>query len=169
MTDDYPTLRAIADALPAVPDLRAPEIADGTVHLALAPGPQHGAAVELARRQLAAQLTPPGRVIPDAPLEAPPLGLLRRPDLAVLPAPAARPLLAVEVVAPHFPEFDHRPRARDYAAMGVPLYLLVDPRLGTGIVHSEPGYTDRRNFAFGDTITVGPWKLDTGVLRTYSG
>ncbi|WAL72125.1 Uma2 family endonuclease [Kitasatospora sp. YST-16] len=169
MTDEYRALRALADLVPAVPDLRAPEIAEGTVHLALLPGPRHGAAVELVRRQLAAQLAAPGRVVPAAPLEAPSLGLLRRPDLAVLPAPVARPLLVVEVVAPHFLEFDHRTRARDYAAMGIPTYLLVDPRTGTGIVHDEPNYTCRTDFAFGDVITVGPWTLDTGVLRTYSG
>jgi len=169
MTDDYPALRAIADLVPAVPDLRAPEIAGGMVHLALVPGPRHAATVELIRRQLVARIESPERVRSDPLLEAPLLGLLRRPDLAVFPAPAARPLLVVEVVSPHSPETDHHAEVADYAAMGVPLHLLVDPRLGTGVIHSEPGYTDRRNFAFGDTITVGPWKLDTGVLRTYGG
>ncbi|MGW4811232.1 Uma2 family endonuclease [Kitasatospora cineracea] len=170
MTDDSPALRAIADPVPAVPDVRAPEIADGMVHLALAPGAQHDATVELIRRQLAARIESPERVYSDPLLEAPLLGLLRRPDLAVLPAPAARPLLVVEVVSPpHSPETDYHAKVRDYAAMGIPLYLLVDPRLGTGIVHSEPDHAGRRNFAFGDAITVGPWTLDTGVLRTYSG
>ncbi|RAJ33536.1 putative restriction endonuclease [Kitasatospora sp. SolWspMP-SS2h] len=169
MTDDYPALRAMADRVPAVPDLRPPEIADGMVHLALVPDLRHGATVELIHRQLAAQLSPPGRVIPAPPLEAPALGLLRRPDLAVLPTPTARPLLVVEVVAPHFLKVDHRARTRDYAAMGIPLHLLVDPRPGTGIVHSEPNYTRRTDFVFGDVITVGPWTLDTGVLRTYAG
>ncbi|MFF4341587.1 Uma2 family endonuclease [Kitasatospora sp. NPDC001540] len=167
MTDNYPALRAIADLVPAVPDLRAPEIADGMVHLALLPGPRHGAVVEPIRRQLTEQLTGLARVDLDPPLEHPPLGLLRRPDLAVRPAPASGPLLVVEVVAPHFLEFDPWTRARDHAAMGVPLYLLVDPRSGTGIVYSEPNYTRRTDFVFGDTITVGPWTLDTGVLRTY--
>ncbi|MFE1322186.1 Uma2 family endonuclease [Kitasatospora phosalacinea] len=88
---------------------------------------------------MAARLAAPGRVVPAAPLEAPPLGLLRRPDLAVLPAPVACPLLVVEVVAPHFLESDHRTRARDYAAMGVPTYLLVDPRKGTGVLHTYAG------------------------------
>ncbi|MFE1322185.1 hypothetical protein [Kitasatospora phosalacinea] len=39
MTDEYRALRALADLVPAVPDLRAPEIAEGTVHPALLPGP----------------------------------------------------------------------------------------------------------------------------------
>ncbi|MGW2251753.1 Uma2 family endonuclease [Kitasatospora sp. NPDC001660] len=36
------------------------------------------------------------------------------------------------------------------------------------MVFSEPGYASREKFAFGDTITVGPWTLDTSVLRTYA-
>lgn len=52
--------------------------------------------------------------------------------------------------------------------MGIPLYLLVDPRKGTGIVHDEPGCTSRREFAFGDTIAVGPWTLDTSGLLMYA-
>lgn len=35
-------------------------------------------------------------------------------------------------------------------------------------MHDEPGYTRRKDFAFGDKITVGPWTLDTSVLRTYA-
>ncbi|MET9617687.1 hypothetical protein [Kitasatospora indigofera] len=53
-------------------------------------------------------------------------------------------------------------------AMGIPIHLPVDPRTGTGIVPDEPGYTSRTEFAFGNTVTVGPWPLDTGVLRAYT-
>ena len=59
-------------------------------------------------------------------------------------------------------------KVREYAAMGIPLYLLIDPRDGTGIVHSAPRHTSREKFSFGDTVTAGPWKPDTGVLRTYA-
>jgi hypothetical protein len=51
--------------------------------------------------------------------------------------------------------------------MGIPLYLIVDPRDGTGIVHSQPRYTRRESFPFGDTVAVGPWRIDTGGLLTY--
>ncbi|GAA2130727.1 hypothetical protein GCM10009760_03630 [Kitasatospora kazusensis] len=66
------------------------------------------------------------------------------------------------------PENDYENKVRDYAAMGIPHYLLIDPRDGTGIVHSTPHYASREKFAFGDTITVGPWSVDTSVLRTYA-
>ena len=46
--------------------------------------------------------------------------------------------------------------------------MLIDPRDGTGIVHSLPGYPQRTPFVFGDTVSVGPWKLDTSVLLTYA-
>ncbi|GGV10346.1 hypothetical protein GCM10010495_24620 [Kitasatospora herbaricolor] len=52
--------------------------------------------------------------------------------------------------------------------MGIPIYLPIAPRKGTGIVHDEPGYTSRTEFAFGDTVTVSLWPLDTGVLHAYT-
>ncbi|MGW4382000.1 Uma2 family endonuclease [Kitasatospora sp. NPDC004531] len=169
MNHDFAALRAVLDLLPAVPDLRPPEISGGTIRLPLAPGSHHDRTAELICRQLVAQSPPPARVTPNAVVESPALGVLRRPDLTVCAAPADRPLLVAEVVSPYDPETDYRAKVADYAAMGIPLYLLVDPRLGTGIVHAEPGCTRRTDFAFGDVLTVGPWTLDTGVLRTYAG
>ncbi|MFJ1793463.1 Uma2 family endonuclease [Kitasatospora griseola] len=151
-----------------MPDLRRPEISGGEIRLPLAPGARHDETTDLVLRQLADQLTPPDQVKKDAIVEAPSLGILRRPDLAVLGASTDRPRLVVEVVSPHNPGTDHQARVRDYAATGIPVHLLVDPRKGTGIIHDEPGYARRADFAFGDIITVGPWTLDTGVLRTYS-
>ncbi|MFC8720705.1 Uma2 family endonuclease [Kitasatospora sp. NPDC057198] len=178
----FAKLREIADQLPQVPGVGKIEIANGEIVMMMSPVSRHELAVIRLARQLNEQLpqTHPGYIAHGgADLEDPGLGRLRNPDLMVFPEaaldvekPALLPhevLLVAEIVSASNPENDYRAKVADYAAMGIPLYLLVDPRLGTGVIHSEPGYTDRRNFAFGDTITVGPWKLDTGVLRTYGG
>lgn len=149
--------------------------------MTLPPVKRHELAVIRISQQLNAQLprTHPGYIAHGgADLEDTGLGRLRNPDLMVFAeetlegdGPALLPhevLLVVEIVSKSNPENDHHGKVRDYAAMGIPLYLLVDPREGTGIVHDEPGYTSRKEFAFGDTITVGPWSIDTGVLRTYA-
>jgi Uma2 family endonuclease len=90
--------------------------------------------------------------------------VLEEDTAAVYPADV---LLAVEVVSKSNPENDYDEKVRDYAAMGIPLYLLVDPRDGTGIVHSQPRYARREGFVFGDAVQVGPWRIDTGGLLTY--
>ncbi|MFE6749228.1 Uma2 family endonuclease [Kitasatospora purpeofusca] len=178
---DYARLREIAGLLSPVPGIGKIEIADGAIVLTLPPVDRHESAVAHIARQLNTQLprTHPGRIArAGADLEDAARGRRRTPDLVVCAeaasesaGPALLPhevLLVVEVVSAADPKTDHHDKVRDYAAMGIPLYLLVDPRKGTGIVHDEPGCTSRKEFAFGDTITVGPWTLDTGVLRTYA-
>ncbi|WP_327677698.1 Uma2 family endonuclease [Kitasatospora sp. NBC_00458] len=177
----FARLREIADQLPRIPGVGKVEIADGEIVMMMSPVKRHELAVIRIARQLNAQLpgTHPGYVAHGgADLEDVGLGRLRNPDLMVFPEAALddeerallphEVLLVVEVVSKSNPENDYHAKVRDYAAMGIPLYLLVDPRKGTGIVHDEPGYTSRREFAFGDTVTVGPWTLDTGDLRTYA-
>ncbi|MFJ4093558.1 Uma2 family endonuclease [Kitasatospora sp. NPDC089913] len=177
----YARLREIADQLPQIPGIGKIEIADGEIVMMMSPVRKHELAVLRIARQLNAQvpLTHPGHVAhPGADLEDVGLGRLRNPDLMVFSEkalesdqPALLPhevLLVVEIVSKSNPDNDYHAKVRDYAAMGIPLYLLVDPRKGTGIVHDEPGYTRRKEFAFGDTITVGPWTLDTGGLLTYA-
>ncbi|GAA2842054.1 hypothetical protein GCM10010441_77680 [Kitasatospora paracochleata] len=157
------------------------EIAEGRIVMTMSPVGRHELAVVRIARQLNAQIerTHPGCLAHGgADLEDAGLGRLRNPDLMVFPEaaleaekPALLPhevLLVVEVVSKSNPENDYDHKVRDYAAMGIPLYLLVDPRKGTGIVHDQPGYAVRTPFTFGDTVTVGPWTIDTGVLLTYA-
>ncbi|MEU1419398.1 Uma2 family endonuclease [Kitasatospora sp. NPDC005751] len=177
----YARLREIADQLPQIPGIGKVEIADGEIVMTMSPVKRHELAVIRLARQLNAQLpnTHPGYIAHGgADLEDIGLGRLRNPDLMVFPEAALDDegrallpheiLLVAEIVSKSNPENDYHGKVRDYAAMGIPLYLLVDPRKGTGIVHDGPGYPSRREFAFGDTVTVGPWTLDTGVLRTYA-
>lgn len=174
-------LREIADRLPQVPGTGKVEIANGGIVMMLPPVRRHELAVHRIARQLNSQLasTHPGFLAhPGADLEDAGLGRLRCPDLMVFPEatlegeqPAVLPhevLLVVEIVSKSNPENDYEDKVRDYAAMGVPLYLLVDPRKGTGIVHDLPGYASRTPFVFGDTVTVGPWRIDTSGLPTYA-
>ncbi|MEZ0093385.1 Uma2 family endonuclease [Streptacidiphilus sp. EB129] len=177
----YARLREFADQLPQIPGIGHVEIANGQIVLTLSPVRRHELAVVRIGRQLNDQLsrTHPGYVAhAGADLEDIGLGRLRHPDLMVFPesvleedAAAMHPaavLLAVEIVSKSNPENDYEDKVRDYATMGIPLYLIVDPRDGTGIVHSQPRYANREKFAFGDTVSVGPWRIDTSQLLTYA-
>ncbi|MDH6140747.1 MULTISPECIES: Uma2 family endonuclease [Kitasatospora] len=176
----FARLREIADQLPQLPGIGAIEIADGQIVMMMSPVNRHELAVFRIARQLNTQLpdTHPEYIAhAGADLEDSGLGRLRRPDLMVLPeavlerdvpaVPPAEALLVVEIVSKSNPENDYENKVRDYAAMGIPHYLLIDPRDGTGIVHSQPKYASREKFTFGDQITVGPWTIDTSELMTY--
>ncbi|MEY9967353.1 Uma2 family endonuclease [Streptacidiphilus sp. MAP12-16] len=176
----YARLREIAGQLPQIPGTGQVEIANGVIVMMISPVRRHELAVIRIGKQLNEQLdrTHPGFVAhAGADLEDIGLARLRRPDLMVFPesileedAAAVYPadvLLAVEIVSKSNPENDYEEKVRDYSAMGIPLYLIVDPRDGTGIVHSQPRYARRESFAFGDTVPVGPWRIDTSGLLTY--
>ncbi|MCU7824415.1 Uma2 family endonuclease [Kitasatospora sp. DSM 101779] len=177
----YARLREILDGLPPLPGVGRVEIAEGTIRLTLPPVNRHELAVLRITRRLNARLpsTHPGYVAhPGADLEDVGLGRLRCPDLMTFTEealereqPSLLPhevLLVVGVVSKSNPENDYEGKVRDYAAMGIPLHLLVDPRKGTGIVHDEPGYASRTHFVVGDTVPVGPWRVDTSGLLTYA-
>lgn len=83
--------------------------------------------------------------------------------------------VALEVVSPSNPGNDHITKLRDYPRMGIPVYMIVDPRDGTITVHSgpdtsagEPRYADTpRRYKFGDTVQVGRWTLETDTFPRY--
>jgi prolyl-tRNA synthetase len=82
--------------------------------------------------------------------------------------------LAVEIVSPSNPENDYEGKLRDHPIMGIPHYLIIDPRDGTAHHHwkiaTESGhasYTAHVPYVFGDKITVGDWVIDSGELRRY--
>jgi Uma2 family endonuclease len=176
----YARLREIADQLPQLPGIGRVEIADGEIVMMMSPVLRHELAVLRLTRQLNGQLerTHPEMVaFAGADLESADLGRLRRPDLMVFPedvlerdtaaVPPHEVLLVGEIVSKSNPENDYEAKVADYSAMRIPHYLLVDPRDGTGIVHSLPEYSRRTPFVFGDQVEVGPWRLDTSVLLTY--
>jgi Uma2 family endonuclease len=82
--------------------------------------------------------------------------------------------LVVEVVSPSNHTNDYIEKVRDYAAMGIEHYLVVDPRKSTLTVFTDPGpspdgptYRGQHDYAFGSPVPVGPWTLETTELRPY--
>ncbi|CAM5524792.1 hypothetical protein SALBM135S_04967 [Streptomyces alboniger] len=58
--------------------------------------------------------------------------------------------------------------------MGVPVYVIIDPRDGTITVHSgpdmsagEPRYGDTCRYKFGDSVQMGAWLVDSGTFPRY--
>ncbi|MDY0811129.1 Uma2 family endonuclease [Kitasatospora purpeofusca] len=116
-------------------------------------------------------------------LASPHTGKLRNPDLTYIPlaavelggnqVPAELAVIAVEIVAPSNPENDLVGKVRDYPQMGIPLYLVIDPREGTLTLHSEPGggtYHRRWSGKFGDAVPVPApfgFELATAELLRY--
>ncbi|MGK5640397.1 Uma2 family endonuclease [Streptomyces sp. URMC 126] len=181
---DYARMRAIADELSALPDAGKVEISDGTIVMMMSPSGTHELVAMRLRRQLDRQLPDDLVAHTGGDVEDPELGILRRPDLVVLPEPAMdtpgpfhpRDLeVAAEIVSPSNHANDYAQKARDYPALGIPLYLLVDPRKGTVTVMSDPGpgtdgqrcYRGRHDYVFGDKVPVGEWTVDTSEFPRY--
>ncbi|MER8182673.1 Uma2 family endonuclease [Kitasatospora sp. NPDC094015] len=135
------------------------------------------------RRQVEAQ-TPDVIVLSDTDVEDPVTGLRKIPDLMVLAADgidlAARKvnsrdlLLVVEVVSGSNPNNDYREKLDDYPRMGIPTYLVVDPRKATLSVYGDPvrspegtRYATARTHAFGDAVHVDRWVFETAGLTRY--
>ncbi|MGW0222679.1 Uma2 family endonuclease [Streptomyces tendae] len=133
--------------------------------------------------QLDAQLpgTHPGYICANGPeIEHPAIGRMRRPDAVVIPeatldeeglaVDATQVLAAVEIVSPSNPSNDYDEKLADYPAMGIPHYMIVNPRTGTVEVHSEPckgRYGSKEPYIFGDAVPFGPWTVETSEFRRY--
>ncbi|MEN8653913.1 Uma2 family endonuclease [Streptomyces sp. 21So2-11] len=158
---------------------------EGIVHDLMAPNPPH----ELTRARISRRLE---RVMPDgfvahtgAPdVESGPEGIMRLPDLIVIALADMegqgsfdpRSLIAaVEVVSRSNPDNDWVNKMRDYPLLGIPTYAIFDPRTGTGAVLSEihptaqgPRYATRKDFIYGEDVTVGDWTISTEGLPRYA-
>lgn len=137
------------------------------------------------RRQIEAQ-TPEVMALNDTNMGDAQTGLTKVPDLMVIAEEdtddtakvvnSRDVLMVVEVVARTNSLTDVRDKLHDYPRMGVPLYVVVNPRKDqkTVTVHSDPsagpdGIRFRKTvpYAFGDTVTAGRWTLDTSNLTSY--
>ncbi len=155
----------------------------GPILAMMCPSKRHEGAVRRIRNQLNEQLpsTHPGYVCENGPeIEHPAIGRMRRPDAVViresaldeegLAVDATQVLAAVEIVSPSNPGNDYDDKLADYPAMGIPYYLIVDPRTGTIQVHTEPckgRYSRMQPYIFGDSVPFGPWKVETSEFRRY--
>jgi Uma2 family endonuclease len=110
-------------------------------------------------------------------------GIMRRPDVMVI-AEADMEIegtfdprticAAIEVVSRSNPENDWVGKVRDYPLIGIPIYAIFDPRTGEGAVltdiHSTPDgprYATRKDFVYGEDVTIGDWTISTDGLPLY--
>ncbi|MFB7984086.1 Uma2 family endonuclease [Streptomyces vinaceus] len=159
---------------------------DGQIFLTLlSPTAPHGLNVVRLRRQIEAQ-TPEVMALSDTNMGDPLTGLTKVPDLMVIAEEetdgtakvvnSRDVLMVVEVASRTNSLTDIRDKLHDYPRMGVPLYVVVDPRKDKKAVtvHSDPSegpdgtrYRKKVPYAFGDTVAAGRWTLDTTTLKSY--
>ncbi|MGW7195964.1 Uma2 family endonuclease [Streptomyces chryseus] len=110
-------------------------------------------------------------------------GIMRHPDvMAIAEADMEgegsfdpRTLVAaVEVVSRSNPDNDWVSKMRDYPLLGIPVYAVFDPRTGSGAVLSDihstpdgPRYATRKDFVYGEDVTIGAWTISTEELPRY--
>ncbi|MFD5439933.1 Uma2 family endonuclease [Streptomyces tendae] len=116
-------------------------------------------------------------------VEMVPEGIMRRPDIMVIAeadmegegAFDPRTLIAaVEIVSRSNPDNDWVTKTRDYPLMGVPVYAIFDPRTGEGAVLTDihitpdgPRYATRKDFVYGEDVTIADWTVSTQNLPLY--
>ncbi|MEU3900929.1 Uma2 family endonuclease [Streptomyces sp. NPDC045251] len=184
----YRRLRHRRDRMTPPPGFAWPEISNGQLVMMRSPRPRHQLTAKLVSRQLDAQV-PEGLFAFEATdIDDASLGTLRIPDILVCSGDAMQtddPLdpheivLAIEIVSPSNPDNDYRDKSRDYPAMGIPHYLILDPRDGTwtyqwgiGRAEGRPAYENRLHLPYGKAVTLatelGTWTVETAGLPRYS-
>lgn len=117
-------------------------------------------------------------------VEAESEGIMRHPDVMVISmedmdVPGSfdpRTLIAaIEVVSRSNPDNDWVSKVRDYPLLGIPIYVIFDPRTGEGAVLSDihstpsgPRYATRKDFVYGEDVTIADWTISTENLPRYS-
>ena len=184
----YQHLREMREHLTPPTGFTYPEISEGRFLMMVSPRPRHQLTAVDIRDQLSAQV-PDGIIVAEATdTDDASLGTLRIPDLLVVPRAAMETddpldpreiLLAVEIVSVSNPNNDYKDKSADYPAMGIPHYLIVDPRDGTwtyqweiGRCEGRPVYENRLHLPYGKTVAIatelGEWTVETGDLPRYS-
>ncbi|MFZ4151334.1 Uma2 family endonuclease [Streptomyces pseudogriseolus] len=157
---------------------------EGIVHDMMAPVKQHELTVLRLRKRL--EKVMPEEIVahtgePDVEGELD--GIMRRPDVMVIAEEDMegdgtfdpRTLLAaVEIVSRSNPDNDWVGKTRDYPLLGIPVYAVFDPRTGTGAVFTDihstpdgPRYATRKDFVYGEDVTIGEWTIPTEGLPRY--
>lgn len=184
----YRRLRARRACITPPPGFAWPEISDGQLVMMMSPRPRHQLTATRVRDQLSGQLPSGYGVFEATDTDDVALGKLRIPDLHVCsyeametddPLDPREIVLAIEIVSPSNPENDYENKTRDYPAMGIPHYLILDPRDGTwtyqweiGRSEGRPAYENRLHLPYGKPVTVattlGTWTIGTTDLPRYS-
>ncbi|WP_327289222.1 Uma2 family endonuclease [Streptomyces sp. NBC_01198] len=180
----YPALRAIVERLRSAVPGKLEITREGIVHDARSPlGPHELTAARVSRRL--EKVMPEGLLAhtgtPD--VEDVHEGVMRHPDVMVIAEAdmevegsfdPATLLAAIEVVSRSNPDNDWVGKMRDYPLLGIPLYVLFDPRTGEGAVLSDihptpngPRYASRTDFVYGEDVAIGEWTISTVDLPRY--
>ncbi|MEV6792659.1 Uma2 family endonuclease [Streptomyces sp. NPDC051320] len=158
---------------------------EGIVHDMMSPARPHELTVLRVRKRLE-EVLPEDLVAhtgtPD--VEDAPEGIMRHPDVMVIAEADMegegsfdpRTLLAaIEVVSHSNPDNDWVSKMRDYPLLRVPVYVIFDPRTASGAVLSDihptptgPRYATRKDFVYGEDITIGEWTVSTSGLPQYT-
>ncbi|KUO21276.1 Uma2 family endonuclease [Streptomyces dysideae] len=185
----YRHLREMRDHFTPPPGFTYPEISEGTLVIMMSPRPRHQVTAKDITRQLDPQLPEGIFTFEATDTDDGSLGKLRIPDIVVTAREAMltdEPLdpheivLAIEIVSPSNPSNDYEAKSRDYPAMGIEHYLILDPRDGTWTYQwdidtsgGRPEYGNRlHKQPYGTPLAIstelGTWKLDTSELPLYS-
>lgn len=157
---------------------------EGIVHDMMSPGGPHELTAARISRRLE-KVMPEGLLAhtgtPD--VEDVHEGVMRHPDVMVIAEADMEVegsfdpttlLAAIEVVSRSNPDNDWVGKMRDYPLLGIPVYVLFDPRVGEGAVLSDihptpsgPRYATRTDFVYGEDVAIGPWTISTADLPLY--
>ena len=174
----------LEEARRGLPDGFKTEISGDTIVMMVSPSGIHQRNLLIVRRQFDAAAPPDLLPSENTDLVSPHVGKSRNPDLTYLPAealettdnqvPAEAAMIAVELVSPSNPENDWVGKVRDYPLMGIPLYLVIDARLKTVTLFSNPDgkkYHRREDIEFGETLRIPQpfdFELTTAALLPYA-
>ncbi|MDT0380678.1 Uma2 family endonuclease [Streptomyces sp. DSM 42041] len=157
---------------------------EGIVHDMMSPGGPHELTAARVSRRLE-KVMPEGLLAhtgtPD--VEDVHEGVLRHPDVMVIaeadmevegPFAPQSLLAAIEIVSRSNPGNDWSGKMRDYPMLGIPVYVIFDPRTGEGAVLSDihptpagPRYATRKDFVYGEDVTIAEWTISTEDLPRY--
>lgn len=181
----YRTMRAAVEGLDDTVSGKFEITKEGIVHDMVAPRRPHGFTAAQVSRRLE-------RVMPDSlvahtgepDVEDASGGIMRRPDVMVISwtdmegdgSFDPRTLVAaIEIASCSNPDNDWIGKLRDYPLIGIPVYAIFDPRTGTGAVFSDihvtpdgPRYATRKDFVYGEDVTIADWTISTEDLPRYS-
>ncbi|MEU3343926.1 Uma2 family endonuclease [Streptomyces sp. NPDC006700] len=159
---------------------------EGIVHDMLSPSGRHELTALRLRKRL--ERVMPEEIVahtgePD--VENEPEGVMRRPDVMVIAEEdmdtegSVDPrtiVAAIEIVSRSNPGNDWVGKVRDYPLLGIPVYAVFDPRTGEGAVFTDihptpdgPRYATRKDFVYGEDVTIGDWTIPTDGLPRYRG
>ncbi|MEU5163324.1 Uma2 family endonuclease [Streptomyces sp. NPDC020875] len=181
----YQRMRDVAERLQDSVPGKLEITLEGIVHDMMSPGGPHELTAARVSRRLE-KVMPEGLLAhtgtPD--VEDIARGVLRHPDVMVIsekdmevegPFDPRSLVAAIEVVSRSNPDNDWVGKIRDYPLLGIPLYVIFDPRTGEGAVFSEihptasgPRYASRKDFVYGEDVTIGEWTISTENLPRYS-